>query len=157
MVAAFRDERPLEEQRTTAAAEALARPPSRPGSLRYSNLGYVVAGAAIERITGRSWENAVLTEVLEPLGVTSAGFGAPAGAGPWGHRTRWRRRGRGPSVDPAADGADNPAVLGPAGRIHMCLEDWTAFVRVFITGGGTLLQEDSVARLTAPAAGRGPR
>lgn len=162
MDAAYHDERTLEEQRGAVAASALSRPPRGVGSFRYSNLGYIVAGAAIERIAGRSWEDTITTELLRPLGMTSAGFGAPTGAHPWGHRPRWNRFGRGGPVDPGgpehpAVDADNPSVLGPAGRIHLTLDDWARFIGLFLTEGGTLLQPGSVTRLTTPAPGGGPR
>ncbi|MEW6059696.1 MAG: serine hydrolase domain-containing protein [Actinomycetota bacterium] len=71
MQTAFADPRPIREQRTEVAAQALARPPRRPGRFVYSNLGYIVIGAAIERITDRSYEDALAAHVLEPLGITS--------------------------------------------------------------------------------------
>jgi CubicO group peptidase (beta-lactamase class C family) len=51
------DVRPLPAQRTAAAGRALAPPPDGPGRFRYSNLGYMVAGAAIERIARAPWED----------------------------------------------------------------------------------------------------
>jgi D-alanyl-D-alanine carboxypeptidase len=64
LIAAQTDPRPVTEQRRAAAASALARHPRRPGRFRYSNLGYVVAGTAIERLTGRSYEDALGHELL---------------------------------------------------------------------------------------------
>ncbi len=157
----FRDTRPIEEQRTAVVARALARPATKPGSFRYSNLSYIVAGAAIERIVGRSWEDAVVDDVLAPLGVTSAGFGAPTGAQPWGHGSRWHGIGRGGPMDPGTPErpnlrADNPPVMGPAGRIHLTLQDWSRFVRIFLAEGAPLLSGSSIARLTTPPEGPGP-
>jgi CubicO group peptidase (beta-lactamase class C family) len=158
----FEDDRPVTDQRTDATARALSGPPRRPGSFRYSNLGYIVVGAAIERIAGRSWEQAVIDEVLAPVGVTSAGFGAPTGAQPWGHRSRLLGMGRGDPVDPGPPDrpdvrADNPPVMGPAGRIHITLADWARFIRVFLADGGGLLTHASISKLTTPPGGRGPQ
>ena len=160
--AAFQDERAVVDQRTAATSDALARPPAKPGSFRYSNLSYIVAGAAIERILGRPWEKAVIDDVLAPLGVTSVGFGAPTGAQPWGHRSKLPGIGRGKPVDPGSPDhpalrADNPPVMSPAGRIHLTLEDWARFIRIFLTGGGTLLSSASISKLTTPPAGKGPK
>ena len=80
MAAASRDTRPLREQRTQVTAAALARPPRRPGRFLYSNLGYIVVGAAIERITGLEFESALTTHVFAPLGISSGGFGPPPAA-----------------------------------------------------------------------------
>ena len=158
----FGDTRRIEEQRTAAVARALANPATKPGSFRYSNLSYIVAGAAIERIVGRSWEEAVIDDVLAPLGITSAGFGAPTGDQPWGHGSRWRGMGRGGRMDPGPPErpnvrADNPPVMGPAGRIHVTLRDWGRFVRIFLTDGDPLLSGASIARLTTPPGGAGPK
>ena len=76
------DVRPVRVQRTAAAAGALARPPDRPGRFHYSNLGYMVAGAAIERIVDAPWEEALDAEVLAPLGIASAGVAPGRAVGP---------------------------------------------------------------------------
>jgi CubicO group peptidase (beta-lactamase class C family) len=156
----FDDDRPVTDQRSDATARALTRPPRRPGSFRYSNLGYIVAGAAIERISRRSWEEAVMDDVLLPLGIASAGFGAPTGAQPWGHRARLLGAGRGDPVDPGPAErpnvrADNPPVMSPAGRLHLSLDDWARFIRVFLADGGGLLGHASISKLTTPPGGRG--
>ena len=147
MVAAYEDDRPLPLQRSEVTATALARPPRRPGRFRYSNLGYIVIGAAIERIAGTDYETALKTHVLEPLGITSGGFGAPPGIR--GHRARTPA----PPDDPRAD---NPPVMGPAGRLHLNLQDWARFQRVFLTEGGDFLAPASVERLLTPAKAQSP-
>jgi CubicO group peptidase (beta-lactamase class C family) len=163
MKAAYRDPRPVEEQRTDVAARALARPPRRPGRFLYSNLGYVVIGAAIERIAGLRYESALSAHVLDPLGITSAGFGPPPDL--WGHGGRMLALGplglidvgRGDPADPERVESDNPAILSPAGRLHVALADWAKFQRVFLTEGGELLRPETVERLLTPAPGRGFR
>lgn len=163
MLAAWRDPRPLREQRTDVAARALARPPRRPGRFLYSNLGYIVIGAAIERITDLPFESALTVHLLEPLGITSGGFGPPPEI--WGHGGRMLalgplgivNLGRGAPADPARPESDNPAVMSPAGRLHLTLADWATFHRVFLTDGGGLLRPESIERLLRPAPGRGQR
>lgn len=89
----------------------------------YSNLDYILIGSILESKTGKSWEELVRTEVLTPLKLTSAGFGAPGAPGaitqPRGHRAQ------GTALVPVEPGlfADNPALLGPAGTLHMSIED----------------------------------
>jgi CubicO group peptidase (beta-lactamase class C family) len=157
MRAAAADVRPVRVQRTEVAAAALAAAPDRPGRFRYSNVGYMVAGAAIERIVDAPWEEALDAEVLAPLGIDGAGVGAPEGDAPWGHRPLVGARGRGPALDPARpELADNPAVGGPAGRVHLPLADWARFVAQFLEGGATLVDTASIARLVARPAGPGP-
>lgn len=163
MAAAWRDTRPLTEQRTDASAAVLARPPRRPGRFLYSNLGYIVIGAAIERIADGPFESALATHVLEPLGITSGGFGPPPML--WGHGGRILALGplglvdlgRGAPADPEGVESDNPAIMTPAGRLHFTLDDWARFQRVFLTQGGDFLLPETVERLLTPASGPGYR
>ncbi len=46
----------------------------------YSNLGYLVLGLLIERVSGLGFEAYVARNVLKPLGATAAGFELPADA-----------------------------------------------------------------------------
>jgi CubicO group peptidase (beta-lactamase class C family) len=118
----------VREQRLVALREAFSKKPAYiPGSeFLYSNLGYIVVGAMIERVGGADWETLMKRRVFDPLGMVSAGFGglgAPGGVDqPWGHRKLGKA--------PANDGADidNPPVLGPAGRVHCSIRDWGKFI-----------------------------
>ncbi len=120
MLAGLTDTRPLHEQRSEVVAGALARPPRKPGRFLYSNLGYLVAGGAIERITGGGFEEALRAHVLDPLGIVSAGFGPPSG--PWGHAGRMLALGPlhldlgpGAPADPADSASDNPSAMAAGG------------------------------------------
>lgn len=144
LAAARGDQRGLPPQRAALAAAALAWPPAgRPGAFAYANLNYVIAGAVIEAITGGSWEDAMRSEIFGPLGLTSAGFGAPADPNAWGHR---QIGGQAAPMDPSSPGADNPAALGPAGTAHMTIDDYARWIRA-ICGEGHWLSADSLARL----------
>lgn len=126
----FRDDvRSLPEQRRSFAKLALNRTPlSTPGAkFEYANGNYIVMGALLERLAKDSWENLIAGEVFAPLGLKSAGFGAPGGGhpskAPVGHEfTDGSTR----QVQPG-DRADIPAVSGPAGAIHMTMEDLAMF------------------------------
>ncbi|HYC74418.1 serine hydrolase domain-containing protein [Brevundimonas sp.] len=144
LMTARADPRPLPAQRAALAAAALARAPGgRPGSFAYANLNYVIAGAAIEAITGGAWEDAMRAEVFGPLGLSSAGFGAPPDPNAWGHR---QLGGRPTPMDPSSPGADNPAALGPAGTAHMTVADYARWTRA-ISGDGDWLSGESLTRL----------
>lgn len=123
------DVRSLPEQRRSFAKLALSRTPlSAPGAgFKYANGNYVVMGALLERLARDSWENLVAKDVFAPLDLKSAGFGAPGGGhqskAPVGHEfTDGSTR----PVHPG-DGADIPAVSGPAGAIHMTMENLAMF------------------------------
>ena len=157
MVAAWKDTTDATEQRTRAVVSALSGPPRSRGSFRYSNLGYIVAGAAIDRLAGRPFEDSLYTEILEPLGITSAGFGPPTDI--WGHKSRLQlgglTAGRGSPADPALQRSDNPAVMTPAGRLHLTLADWAKFQSVFLNRGGNLLKPETIEHLLALPPGKG--
>lgn len=141
------DKRPLTVQRAEFAAKALtAKPGGTPGQFAYANANFIVAGAAIERITGRTWEETIRVELFDPLEMTTAGFGAPRGAQPWGHQFLGIAL---RPVDPAGV-SDNPPALGPAGTVHLSLPDYGRFLRLFLTEGGGLLKPETIAHLTAP-------
>lgn len=122
------------EQRRKAVKLAFSSPPLHaPGSRTlYSNLGFVVAGAIVERLTKKTWEEAIADEVFGPLGITGFGFGGVGTPGrtdqPWGHARNGKPvLGNGPAMD-------NPPVLGPAGRVHMPIREWAKFVADALRG-----------------------
>lgn len=150
----WKDEGPLPDQRRRVLEVLGARAPDfAPGSrFTYSNAGYVMAGAVLERVAGKPWEQVVREELFAPLGIRSAGFGAPGEAGaddqPRGHQ----RRGEAwVPLEPDQAGADNPPGLGPAGTVHMSLGDWARFARLHLQGargeGGLLLRKETLAEL----------
>ena len=124
----------VQQQRDAVVADELARQPEvTPGSEeRYSNVGYVVLGAALEKITGTSFEALMRERVFKPLGILTGGFGAPGTPGrvdaPWGHDERGR------PVDPGRPDADNPPYFGPSGTVHMTMEDWAKFTLAHLRG-----------------------
>jgi len=153
------DPRPVTVQRAAIAASALSRAPAGAvGTFAYGNINYVILGAAIERITGRPWEEVIQTEVFGPLRLSSAGFGAPesptAGeSNTWGHRVA---AGVATPVDPASPGSDNPPMLGPAGRAHMTLADYSTWIQAMIGGAPEgWLRPERIGVLTTALPGDG--
>lgn len=151
------DPAPIMEQRRRFAAELLALPPDGPrGDFLYSNAGYIVAAAMLEEVTGESWEELMVREVFTPLGMSSAGFGAPGLPGsreePWGHvrsGVDWF------AVEPGPN-ADNPAALGPAGTVHSTLAGYAKYMAEHVAGArgtGTLVSAQTFAKLHTPASG----
>ena len=130
--------------------EALKQEPaSKPGEkYLYSNTGYIIAGAVVEEVLGMTWERAIEKEVFAPLGIKSAGFGAPEGRSqPRGHKVVGNGK-----REPAEEGyaGDNPAIYGPAGGVHLSLEDWVVFLQDQIQGRegkGKLLKQESYETL----------
>lgn len=147
------DLRPLREQRSAFAQLIVGAPPAGPvGIFSYANANYILAGAVIERLANAPWEDAIKSQLFEPLGLTSAGFGAPDGAGPWGHAKAF---GSLRPIDPSGM-SDNPAAMAPAAGVHMALADYGRFLQLFLTGGGSVLAPNTVARLMSPQPHEGP-
>jgi CubicO group peptidase (beta-lactamase class C family) len=142
----------LQPDRTAAVRAITATPPSAPpgAAYHYSNAGYVLAAAMLERRTGRTWEQLIAEELWGPLGIAGAGFGGMGTPGavdqPWGHQPGGVVLGNGPA-------ADNPAVMGPAGTVHLPLADWARFIADQLHGARgepALLAADSYRHLHQP-------
>ena len=97
----------------------------------YSNAGFSLAGHMAETATGQPFEALLDQRLFRPLGMTTAGFGAPGGKGepaaPCGHRAD------GSVVLPGPD-ADNPVAITPAGRVHASIDDWAKFIADQLAG-----------------------
>jgi CubicO group peptidase (beta-lactamase class C family) len=143
----------LGHQRADVVAQvATIKLNSEPGAkYEYSNLGYVVAGAIAERVSGKSWEELMREIIFEPLGMKSAGFGGLGTPGkidqPWPHEANGKPREKnGPDVD-------NAPVLGPAGTVHCALGDWAKFIADQLRGArgrDGLLKVESYREIQTP-------
>ncbi len=143
------------EQRTRFVRGILSRAPEKPPGKHwiYSDAGYAIVGAMMERATGQSWEDLLRKRLFEPLGLKSAGFGEPATAGttdqPWGHK------GTSAPYQPVAPGlgADHPPAIAPAAAVHMSIADFARYAGWHVEGErgwGTLLTEESFHKLHEP-------
>lgn len=147
------------EQRYAFVKGLLAREPAvKPGTRWiYSDSGYAIAGAMMERVTGTSWEELLKTRLFDPLGMTSAGFGPPSEPDkldqPWGHRgydAPYR------PVSPGPD-ADYPPAIGPAASVHCTIADLAIYANWHVAGArgdARLLTAESFRKLHTPAAGQ---
>src|SRR5687768_8850550 len=72
----------LPQQRLEIVRQALSRRPGITPDTRYwySNVGYILAGAALEQLTGRAWEELMRERLFGPLGISTGGFGPPGRA-----------------------------------------------------------------------------
>ena len=113
----------------------LQQPPAvAPGTTAlYSNAGYAIAGAMLERKAGQAYEALLNTMVLQPLEITPT-FGWPAASGaaqPVGHElvgTSWV-----PS-DPDAAANQFPTAFTPAGNVSLNIGDYAKFVQSHMRG-----------------------
>jgi CubicO group peptidase (beta-lactamase class C family) len=144
------------QQRMQLVEGVLSKPPvHKPGTeFLYANAGFAIAGAMAEKVTRVAWEDLMRRRLFEPLGMKSAGFGAPGwdgpivrvsekgakdgGAGPgaasagglsqpWGHHENGKPEAPGPH-------ADNPAAIGPGGTVRCTIEDWGKYIATHLEG-----------------------
>ena len=150
---------PLRAQRRAFAMEVLGTPPEFPPlqTFHYSNVGYMIAGAVLEAVTGQQWETLIRAHLFAPLGMDDTGFGAPgvrnAMDQPRGHLGQGSAR---VALEPDDARADNPRGLGPAGTVHATMQDLGRYVAMHLAGeqGRTdLLQAVTIRRLHTPAEG----
>ncbi|MBI3406805.1 MAG: beta-lactamase family protein [Planctomycetes bacterium] len=127
-----KDKSPREQRQAMMGQLGQIKFAHKPGEkFLYSNLGYVIAGAIAEKVTDDSWENLLRKAVFDPLKVNHVGFGPVGKPGeieqPWAHSAA------GKPVPPTPF-ADNLPVMGPAGRVHISLPDWSLIIADTIRG-----------------------
>jgi CubicO group peptidase (beta-lactamase class C family) len=103
------------------------------GKFLYSNGGYAIAGAVLERLTGESWESLVRKLVFAPLGL-SGGFAwsdNPDLNQPWGH---YENRSGTKPVDPRNLLEPVPPIIWPGGAVELSLDDYARFLQMYLRG-----------------------
>ena len=141
------------EQRLEFIAAVLRQPPEADPGIKmiYSNQGYAVVGAMLEKIAGKTWESLITEQLFKPLGMNSAGFGPPGTPSkvdqPWGHS---RKLGFKIPMQ-----TDNPPAIAPAGRVHCSLDDLARYTVFQMEGerAGRLLKPETFRKLHTPPAG----
>jgi CubicO group peptidase (beta-lactamase class C family) len=151
------------DQRRLLVRTVLSWPPEHPPRTKYlySNPGIAIAGHVAETVTGKPYEELMQELLFAPLGITTAGFGAPGSA-----EAIDQPRGHGGNGKPVTPGpaADNPPAIAPAGTAHMSLADWGRYVSLHLRGakgdvkvGEITLRAETIAKLHEPFAGPGER
>lgn len=110
-----------------------SQPPVAPPGTKfvYSNANFALAGHMAEEVMHKPWEQLMTERLFKPLGMTSAGFGAPKGNQPRGHNSA------GKSMNPNSPQSDNPSGIAPANAVHCSLPDWAKFVAFHLTRGAS--------------------
>lgn len=141
------DKKEIKERRLAILKDNLSSPPTiKLGEFNYSNFGYMIAACMAEKVTGFSWESLMRQRLFNPLGMSSAGFGAPGTPNqkdqPWGHGKfggKWQ-----PSESYDAE------AIGPAGEIHCSVEDWAKYISLQLTGKNPILDRKYIDKLIEP-------
>ncbi len=138
------------EEVLNVVANKPAHPPGQ--KFAYSNVGYTIAGAMAEEATGATWEDLVKREVFEPLKLMGVGFGPPKSSAEKLEQPRGHRTVLGLKVG-LSDDADNTPIIGPAGIVHMTLNDLCTYATEHLSGdlgAGQLLSAETYKLLHAP-------
>jgi CubicO group peptidase (beta-lactamase class C family) len=139
----------LVEQRREVYSWALQQNPTNVrGTYNYSNVGYIIAAAIADKLTGRPYEDLLFERVLGPLGITTAGWGPMGTIGledqPLQHSPKYK------PLEPT-ELADNPPVYNSAGRLHMSIGDWGKYIQWVLAceaGNPVGLRPETAAVLT---------
>jgi CubicO group peptidase (beta-lactamase class C family) len=101
-------------------------------------------------VTSKPWEEVINQRLFIPLGMTSAGFGAPGVAGeliePRGHLDDGKPAPIGPE-------GDNPQAMWPCGGVHCSSIDWAKFVAFHLSDGQShpgLLRAEYFTKMHTP-------
>jgi CubicO group peptidase (beta-lactamase class C family) len=138
------------QQRRQFIEAVLVQPPEAPPGTKiiYSNQGYAIVGAMLEKLAGKPWETLITDKLFRPLHMSSAGFGPPGSANtvdePWGHTRKLA------NIVPIW--ADNPPAIAPAGCVHCSLDDLARFTILHIQRSPVegLLRPETLVRLHTP-------
>lgn len=142
----------LDEQRVFVVKEWVKQKlVSEPGSkFAYANMNYILAGAILEKLTRRTWDELIVERVFTPLDLKTAGLGPQSSMGridaPLGHMAGATA----PRPMLAGPNGDNPLVLGPAGIAHMSILDfarWAGWNAGRGKRGPQLVKKETLARL----------
>jgi CubicO group peptidase (beta-lactamase class C family) len=143
---------PASARRLLLGAVTSKPPEATPGeNVVYSNAGFSIAGHMAETVTGKPWEDLMRQKIFRPLGMTTAGFGAPGTRAkndqPRGHKAD------GSPVEPGP-AADNPVAIGPAGSVHCSIEDWARYAAANLPSAKTkLVKPETLTKLHTSAPG----
>ncbi|MEH0529098.1 serine hydrolase [Streptomyces stelliscabiei] len=111
----------------------------------YSNPGFTLLGALVEKLRGAAWEDVLRREVLEPLGLRRTTWHPVAPhAGGW-------------AVHPWADvmlpeKVEDLGRMGPAGQLWSTAADLARFAVFLARGDDRVLGAESVREMRTPAA-----
>lgn len=125
------------------------------GDFVYSNFGYTIVGAMLEKITSKDFEDLIQEEIFTPLAMDTAVFGSPGLGKPvndFSFPRKHNKFGKPLLPNQPLKQIKGNAILSPAGGFtSMAMLDWSKFIQANFTGkdasGANYLSQDSVTKL----------
>lgn len=118
----------------------------------YQNLNYLVSGAIMERVSGKTWEQLVQEELFEPLGMQDASIGKAAFLAVENRAQPYQPGKGGLHRNPPLD----VVACAPAGAINLSNEDLNIWTRLHLNGGKhgekSLITDQAMRAIHAPRA-----
>ncbi len=126
------------EQRRSFAKWLLRQNPAKIGSqdgYTYSNAGYSIATAMLEKVSENNWELAIKADILEPLGIQGI-FGWPTDASPEQPHGHHAIHPLDSNLRPvtARNMFPMPEILAPSGDLSLSVGAYAKFVRAHLQG-----------------------
>jgi CubicO group peptidase (beta-lactamase class C family) len=123
-----------------------------PGEKWLYNMGSDVLGVVVERAAGKRFGDVLAERIFEPLDMRDTAFHVPTESmhrfGPSYLPPEWAPE-PGAVFDPAEGGwAARPAFESGGGGLVSTIDDYFAFARALLDGGGAILSRSSVAAMT---------
>ena len=121
-------------------------PPQDPAAARqrarYSDTNFQLLGAIVAEVTGRTYQQAVKTQILKPLGLDDTWFaGQPRGVRPRTAAAMWSR-------DTVLDRPQAMASMAPDGGLIGTVADALVFLKALVAGK-LFRQQDTLAHMQA--------
>lgn len=117
---------------------------------QYNNLMYALAGLAIERVTGQTWQAFAKTRLFDPLGMSRITLSAPEMAQDDNHAVGHTTRARKLLPIPLR----HDPLLGPAGAVNASITEYAKWVQLQLGqgqfGGRRLVSTTSMAAMWEP-------
>jgi CubicO group peptidase (beta-lactamase class C family) len=118
----WNDNNPPMDMRSSYMKIAINIKPRQPPNevVIYANSGFLIAGAMLEKLANKSFENLMQEKLFNPLALKTAGYGSPATidpiSQPYGHFANSPIK------------KDFPDYISPMGNVAISIGDWSNFV-----------------------------
>ncbi len=120
---------------------------------QYANFGYLIAGAMIEKVAGKPWEQLIQEIIFQPLDLQSAGLGPQVTTGLYDAAVGHRINPDGTFTPiPWGPPSQVPPVVAPAGDAHMSVVDFARWGDWNAQGGVSpeIVKPETLAEIHRP-------